>query len=137
MLHPKVSAAIYLFALLLFSAFGGYQYGVYVEHRATWGSHVSLNSQFVQAAKAGNISELERLLALGADIDGTQGPGVGFTALDHAADRGNAKVVEWLLDHGADPKRGMAHGTAAVSAAEYRIAQSNQVVAALRARLPK
>lgn len=116
------------------SGFAGYHFGVRAEQRATLENSLSVNQQFIQAAKAGSVHEMDRLLKLGADVNAAQIPG-GFTALDRAAERGYANAVEWLLAHGADPKRGFLHGTAAIEAAQARIAQSTQVVETLKARV--
>ena len=116
------------------SAYVGYRCGLHEQERISAGETMPLNTQFVWAAKAHALDRMEALLAKGADINAPQAPG-SFTALDVAADRGYAKVVQWLLDHGADPARSFHHGTAALDAARHRVAQSNAVIEALETRV--
>lgn len=66
---------------------------------------------FIQAAKGGETSKLQKLLAMGGDPDafGTSGPS-GGTAIFYAAERGDEKTVQVLIDHMADaniPAKGM------------------------------
>jgi len=59
----------------------------------------SVTKEWEDAVRRGSIDQLRRLLASGADIDARDGN--GQTALMLAAREGHAKVVEWLVDHGA------------------------------------
>jgi len=67
-----------------------------------------------QAAKAGDLAEVKRLIAEGADVNATDGADVNatdgadvkanrvWTALHEAADRGHKKVAELLIEKGAN-----------------------------------
>jgi ankyrin repeat protein len=57
-----------------------------------------------QAAAAGDVAALRRLLAAGADLN--QPDMNGFLALHHAAQRGHVVAVQLLLAAGADPTAG-------------------------------
>ena len=61
-----------------------------------------LNEPLIQAASHGNLSEIERLVSMGADINYQAGPD-SATALIITADDGQVDCVAWLLLHGADP----------------------------------
>ena len=58
-----------------------------------------------EAAKAGDIERVKRLLAARADTEARDRD--GFTALRRAAIRGHGAVVKVLLEGGADMGRGM------------------------------
>lgn len=72
----------------------------------------------VLAIKAGDLREVERLVAAGADVDArvpmTGSPDDDYTPLAVAAREGHADIVRALLDAGADPRRaiGLFGGTA-------------------------
>jgi len=70
------------------------------------------------AVEAGNMSEIDTLLALGADLEheGKQ----GMTPLMTAAERGRADIVGRLLAAGADPRRTDPGGWSALTHAVYR-----------------
>lgn len=55
------------------------------------------NSEFYNACRAGNLSDVKRLLASGANVN-TQ---IGDTVLVAAAEHGHYDVVCCLLDNGA------------------------------------
>ncbi len=57
-------------------------------------------------AALGDVALAERLLKLGAPIDGAGGPGDETTPLGTAVMAGQRPMVEWLLRHGADPLGG-------------------------------
>lgn len=59
----------------------------------------SLNEQLKQACKTGNFSEMERLVAQGADVNNLDD---GYTPMVWAAVDGKTESVRWLLDHGAE-----------------------------------
>jgi ankyrin repeat protein len=57
-------------------------------------------SPLAAAARAGDLSEVDRLLAAGADIN--QGSGVNnWPPVIHAVHKGQVKAIERLLDRGA------------------------------------
>lgn len=58
------------------------------------------DTQIIEAVKAGKLSEVERLLASGADVN--QQDEQGWTPLNWAAGRGDLACVGALLDAGAD-----------------------------------
>jgi len=60
-----------------------------------------LPERLFQAAKRGNLDDIEMLLSHGAEINATVPP--GLTALHAAKISGKKEVVEFLLDKGADP----------------------------------
>jgi len=59
------------------------------------------SGELLDAARAGDVPAVERLLAAGADIDGTDR--YGSTALAAASVNGHLGIVQLLLDRGADP----------------------------------
>ncbi|KGL72692.1 Caseinolytic peptidase B protein, partial [Tinamus guttatus] len=58
----------------------------------------------LEAARINNVSEVERLLLEGADVNARHA--LGWTPLMVAAINGNASVVKILLAAGADPNLG-------------------------------
>ena len=65
-----------------------------------------IDEAFALAAYSGRIAALERLLELGASVDGRAH---GLTALQWAIVRGRLDTVRYLLDRGADPTLRDAH----------------------------
>ncbi|GAB4221794.1 MAG: glutaminase A [Francisella sp.] len=63
--------------------------------------HLNLTLELIWAASNGDISEIKRALALGADIN--QGDYDKRTALHLAAAEGHEEIVEYLLYKGANP----------------------------------
>ncbi|KAL4978317.1 ankyrin repeat-containing domain protein [Aspergillus desertorum] len=59
----------------------------------------SNSSALVQAAQHGNLTIVQRMIELGADIDATNPD--AYTALDCAASEGHADIVRCLLEKGA------------------------------------
>jgi ankyrin repeat protein len=60
----------------------------------------SIEQELIEAAKENNLSEIERLLSVGADVNATDT--VGFTPLHWASLDGHLQVFKELLEHGAD-----------------------------------
>jgi ankyrin repeat protein len=71
----------------------------------------------VMAAELDAVIMIEFLLERGADIEKLDD--LGRTALMRAAWVGHARIVDVLLDHGADIDRGWPHETALTVAEEY------------------
>ena len=134
MKHAKLATALCIVAIAGLSGYSGYRLGIHLQHETPV---LPLNTQFVQAATRGDLNEMERLHKLGADVNGTQDPSGGFTALDRASDHGYVKIVSWLLAHGADPARGVDHGQLALAAAQHRLSQASEVTELLLSRLLK
>lgn len=82
------------------------------------------------AAAAGDVAAVERLLAIGLSIDARDGRGA--TALLHALGTGHRDVVDFLLDHGADPLQVTETGATSLSAAIH--AGDTQMLAMLLER---
>ena len=59
------------------------------------------NTPLIEAVRAGDVSETERLLRSGVDVN-ENGSEQGWTALNYAAGRGDAAMIRLLLDRGAD-----------------------------------
>lgn len=76
-----------------------------------------INRALLEAAKDGNVKDVQELLAAGADINGAvEGDG---TALIVAARAGNKPMVQFLLQQGADPNvASPGDGNALIMAAE-------------------
>lgn len=68
-----------------------------------------------EAGKLGDLATLDRLLALGLDVDGLDDKGA--TALLHAAGTGRAALVAALLERGADLHRANPRGITPAAAA--------------------
>ena len=69
----------------------------------------------VDAAASGDMTAVEKLIALGLPIDATDAQGA--TALVRAAGNGHVAIVGFLLEHGANPAQTAASGASALSAA--------------------
>ncbi len=77
----------------------------------------SLNEALHSAVRSGNLQEVNKLLASGADVNGSDG--LGSTPLLDAAWSGNADIARVLLSHGADVNA--AHREAGSTALEYAV----------------
>ena len=60
---------------------------------------------FVSAARLGEIDLVRSLIARGIDVDASAGPVIRRTALEQAVLFQHPRIVELLLDAGADPKK--------------------------------
>lgn len=75
---------------------------------------VTINGDLLKASGAGNLADVKRFLAAGANIDTK----FGDTPLTTAAQQGRLEVVRFLLDNGADINNtDMFAGTALYNAA--------------------
>ncbi|WP_219214316.1 ankyrin repeat domain-containing protein [Variovorax boronicumulans] len=94
----------------------------------------------VSATKAGDLAEVERLIAAGAVVDEqvpvVGGPDDNYTALGIAAREGQRAIARALLGAGADPSRmiGLMKGTALHEAAYFGHAELVQELVAVRER---
>jgi ankyrin repeat protein len=77
------------------------------------GYELGAKRPLLEAAKAGDLAVVQRLVALGADInrggDTLSSAGMDITALHLAVQRNHRELCRWLLQAGADPNR-MASG---------------------------
>ena len=64
-------------------------------------SEKSVKDQFYQAAKAGDIEEIQALKQIGFNINDNRGSGLAGPALNRAVKEGDIEAVEILLDMGA------------------------------------
>ena len=72
------------------------------------------------AAQAGNIIGLQLLLDAGAQVNAPDcNPGLGYTALHHAAMQGKVDVVQLLLEKGANSQNCSKHGLTVVQVANF------------------
>ncbi len=65
----------------------------------SWGTGAAVEGQLVDAARAGDVATVRALLQQGADANEANGD--GLTPLHAAAERGNAAIVELLMDRHA------------------------------------
>lgn len=70
------------------------------------------STPLIRAAAEGRLSEVKRLIGIGADANESNDQGI--TPLMAAARRNHAQVVEWLLHNSADPKFTDANGSTAL-----------------------
>ena len=66
------------------------------------------NKSLFEAAKKGDIEQVKKLIAQGADVNGTEGG--AWTPLAEAASVGHAQVVKVLLENGAEVDANDSHG---------------------------
>jgi ankyrin repeat protein len=71
-----------------------------------------VNEDLLGAAKRGDLSHVERLLVMGADVNAKSGD--GYTALMFASLSGHPKMVELLLSKGADVNASGVYGRTAL-----------------------
>jgi ankyrin repeat protein len=74
------------------------------------------------AASQGDFARVQRLVARGADVNGSRSQGFSkwhksATPLHHAARAGDPEVVQFLLEHGANPQLRTASGHTALDMA--------------------
>lgn len=77
-------------------------------------------SAFHQAVKSGNTEAVKNILASGVDVN-AKDPQLGNTALIYAALNGDIKMVELLLEKGANPNVQNQKGKTAFDAAKTSI----------------
>ena len=86
-----------ILGVLIITALGAYLWHIRSKYDRQW--------RLSTAAGNGNLPQVQKLLADGADIDLTptdwEGSGSGFPPLLLAAQEGHEDVVKFLLDHGA------------------------------------
>src|SRR4030042_3230474 len=76
-----------------------------------------INTQLIQAAKGGNLAEVQTLLDNGADINAKRSTD-GVTALMWAALKGHKEIVKLLMEKGADVNAISDDGLTALGAAK-------------------
>jgi ankyrin repeat protein len=97
------------------------------------------------AAHLGDLTAVERLIASGADVNGSRSQGFSkwhssVTPLHFAARTGDPVIVQYLLEHGADPGRRAASGHTPLDFASSRtveqlLREANQALQPTRPRL--
>ncbi|RCI10929.1 hypothetical protein L249_5166 [Ophiocordyceps polyrhachis-furcata BCC 54312] len=122
-----VNAACKTVTALTMAAYEGHREVVQVllDHGASLREGIRYYGSPAHAAVLGDHADIiELLLAEGVDIETTAHCGKGMeecTLLQLAASSSNADIVDWLLDHGADPNAGAEdldkHGVTALSRA--------------------
>jgi hypothetical protein len=117
---------------LLLSAF---LLGWYSHLFITADPHAGRQCRYVEAARRGDIREVERLFPGATLIDAepgyANGAVSGFPALLEAAGAGEPETVAWLLAHGADPNR-QTSDSWPLAAAERRVTQATKTAAILK-----
>ncbi len=81
-------------------------------------SKEELNAQLIEAAKAGNIEDVKRLLEQGAEVDAQDY--YRETAMMWAARKGHLKIIEFLVGKGADVNARNNYGWTAIMNAAWR-----------------
>lgn len=78
-----------------------------------------LNRQLSDAAEAGDVERIRRLVTDGANVNNTDGKN-GWTPLHHAASAGHLSVVQCLMEEGVDPNiEDVSHNTPLILAITY------------------
>ena len=127
-----VTASLLFGGFVLFVGIVSFLFGWFCGDTITTNSHW----KFLDAARRGDTSAMEKMYAAGAKVDGLatneHGEIEGDTPLVTAAYYGQRDAVSWLLKHGADPNRTYDHGTNAIGAANYRRAVCEEIVVILK-----
>ena len=100
-------------------------------HRRTPGSDRAGRSDLHYAAADGNVGEVQRLIAAGADVRQTDTS--GWTPLHFAAQSQHTGVVRLLLSSGAEVDARDSHGNTPLSSATFSSRGAGGCIAALRA----
>ena len=106
----------------------GFARAWYLQER--WDRSV-LNVKLHAALDKQDLSAVEDALRHGADPNGEERPGTGFTGLMHAVEHGNLALVKALLRAGADRERRDSAGATALEQAQK--AQLAEIVQVLQA----
>jgi hypothetical protein len=90
--------------------------------------------QFSEAASRGDVSEMQRLHSLGAEIDGIPEESFyqGVRAIEYAALTGQPRAVRWLIDNGANVTTAYTPDTP-ISLAEDHLKDAEESVSILKA----
>ena len=110
-------------------------FGWYSHRLITAEPHDGRQWRFVEAARRGDVREVERLFPgrtlIDAEPNYASGAVSGFPALLEAAGAGEPETVAWLLTHGADPNR-QTSDSWPLAAAERRVTQATKAAALLK-----